>query len=100
MITMKLLGKRGKAPTIWYDVAGYITNIAELAKIFEMHHVTLRARLKYDWDIVPACLLCSTAQMSFKEVAALSNDSTLEKRFLTKLGKHFARPTPASFGTK
>lgn len=93
MITMTELGKFGKAPAIWFDVAGYVTNITELGEIFGIHMVTLRNRLRSGWNIVPACLVGNTASMTLLEVSANANQATLEQEFINKLHKHFGRPS-------
>jgi hypothetical protein len=98
MVNFKLLGKQGKNPNIWYDVDGYITTLTELARIFNINHNTLRQRLRYDWDIAPACLVGSTLKLSFKEVTMLTMDPTIEDQFKSALRKHFDRPSSSSFG--
>jgi hypothetical protein len=97
MIECTVLGKQGKSPHIWYSVDGYITTLTELSVIFNLHHVTLRQRLRFGWDLIPACLIPNTVKMTFKDVNILSQDPTLEVQFREKLIKYFGRPSPTNF---
>lgn len=93
MVTLTLLGKRDKSPNVWYEVCGYITTIGELADIFEMNHHTLRQRLRYGWDIAPACIIQNTRNLTFKDFAVLTADPEVEAEFKAKVEKHFNRPS-------
>jgi hypothetical protein len=100
MITFTLLGKKGKNPAIWYDVAGYITTISELATIFNVNHNTLRQRLRYGWSIEAACQVSNTLKLNFNEVAMLIQDDSLAPTFLTRLESYFGRPSTYTLGVK
>lgn len=97
MIKMKLLGKHGKAPALWYDVEGYLTTLTELGEIFKINHVTLRARLKSGWNLSNACLVQGSQGWTNKELHKFINGNDLDGEFIKKLRTHFARPTPADF---
>jgi len=94
MIKMNELGKHGKAPAIWYEVAGYVMTVTELGEVFGIHHVTLRNRLRSGWNIVPACMVGNTSNMTLHQVSSQSNPSQDDDDAFTKvLFKHFGRPS-------
>lgn len=100
MVPFTLLGKQGKHPALWYEVGGYVTTITELASIFDINHNTLRQRIKYGWSIEAACLVNNTLKLNFNEVAMLISDGSLAPTFLTKMQKHFGRPSTYILGAQ
>lgn len=77
----------------WFSIAGYSTNIPELAKIFEVDLGTLRARIGAGWYI-PAALLATRGTHWTKDAINKYAEETtaFDAPFLLKMQSFFQRP--------
>jgi len=91
MISYKILGKHGKASTIWFEVVGHMTSASELGDLFNIHHVTLRNRLKSGWPIAAACLVPPENKWKSETIKLYAAQHDFDTEFLTKLNKHYAK---------
>lgn len=97
MIELKYIGKVGKKPHIWIDVAGYITTQTALAEIFEINLITLRARLASGWPLSAALIIPATNEWSAASASDSAKLPAYEYSVIMTLYRHFKYPTIATY---
>lgn len=70
---------------MWFDFYGYTTNLAELARIFDVSIHTLRSRIKAKWPIEAALVACPRDGWKVNNVHLLQEQSWVIPAVIAKM---------------
>lgn len=70
---------------LWFDLHGFTTTLAELARIFDMNVHTLRARVKAGWPIEAALVAESTDGWKINNVHLLQQQAWVIPAVIAKI---------------
>lgn len=99
MIEVKNIGKVGGKPQKWIDVCGYVMTQTDLANIFEINLISLRARIASGWPIAAALVVPCSNTITVGGVIDSSKLPAYEHSMIMTLYRYFKYPTKETYDT-